>query len=176
MTIRREAKVRAGESASAAQLSAQFTSDALCDAFACPAGQDGHAKTNTAASAFASSSSLIGPFTSSPDSEGALTPSSQTSAADTMSSAFDALTHGCLRRINNSEHVDQPIVQCLQIKPMGPTAQGGERYRVVWNDTENFIQSMITQQASWVITEGHLKRGSVCRLKSYQANQIKDKM
>lgn len=90
-------------------------------------------------------------------------------------SAAEALTVGALRRINEGEQVDQPIVQCVQIKPMGENQQGGQRFRVVWNDSANFIQSMITQQSSWMVSEDKLKRGSVCRLKSYQSNLVKDK-
>jgi replication factor A1 len=41
--------------------------------------------------------------------------------------------------------VAEPILQCVQIKPMqaktGDTMS--ERYRVIFNDTENFIQSML---------------------------------
>lgn len=93
-----------------------------------------------------------------------------------MESAADALSVGSLDRINQNEQVEDPIVQCVQIKPMGNDAQkDGQRYRVVWNDSRNFIQSMITQQTSWMVNEDKLKRGSVCKLKSYQANVVKEK-
>jgi replication factor A1 len=90
--------------------------------------------------------------------------------------AVSALTHGALRRISDDEPCVDPIVQCVQIKPMAPGAQGQERYRVVWNDTVNFIQSMITQQANWIVTEGKLKKGSLCRLKQFQANMVKERL
>lgn len=90
--------------------------------------------------------------------------------------AAAALTQGALRRISDNEDVHEPIVQCVQIKPMAPGANGQERYRVVWNDSVNFIQSMITQQANWIVTEGKLKKGSVCRLKQFQANMVKERL
>lgn len=92
-----------------------------------------------------------------------------------MASAAGALSVGCLDRINQDEHVEDPVVQCVQIKPMGENTSAGQRFRVVWNDSRNFIQSMITQQISWMVTDDKLKRGSVCRLKSYQANMVKEK-
>lgn len=95
---------------------------------------------------------------------------------DAIMDAHGALTHGALRRISENEEVIEPIVQCVQIKPMAPGANGQERYRVVWNDTLNFIQSMITQQANWIVTEGKLKKGSVCKLKQFQANMVKERL
>lgn len=89
--------------------------------------------------------------------------------------AHSAITQGCLRRVFGGEDVVDPIVQCVQIKPMQSGAGGVERFRVVFNDTVNFIQSMIAQQANWVVTEGKLRKGSLCRLKQYQANSVKDK-
>jgi replication factor A1 len=90
--------------------------------------------------------------------------------------ATSALTQGALRRISDGEEVSEPVVQCVQIKPMAPGANGSERYRVVWNDSLNFIQSMITQQANWIVTEGKLKKGSICKLKQFQANMVKERL
>jgi replication factor A1 len=90
--------------------------------------------------------------------------------------AASALTLGALRRIADGEEVIEPLVQCVQIKPMAPGANGSERYRVVWNDSQNFIQSMITQQANWIVTEGKLKKGSICKLKQFQANMVKERL
>ena len=40
--------------------------------------------------------------------------------------------------------MDNPVLQCVQIKPMASkAADQPERYRVIFNDTENFIQSML---------------------------------
>ncbi|PNS20586.1 hypothetical protein CAC42_313 [Sphaceloma murrayae] len=92
-----------------------------------------------------------------------------------MADPMDVLSVGCLRRVFAGEEVIDPIVQCVQIKPMQNQANGVERYRVVFNDTHNFIQSMIAQQTNWIVTEGKLKKGSLCRLKAFQANSVKDK-
>lgn len=102
--------------------------------------------------------------------------SDDTFSSDHIMDAASALTHGALRRISDGEDVHEPIVQCVQIKPMAPGANGQERYRVVWNDSLNFIQSMITQQANWIVTEGKLKKGSICKLKQFQANMVKERL
>lgn len=39
--------------------------------------------------------------------------------------------------------VENPILQCVQIKAMETKDGGQERYRVVLNDITNFIQSML---------------------------------
>jgi len=63
-----------------------------------------------------------------------------------MGDPSSAITVGCLRKIFAGENVVDPIVQCVQIKPMQSQQNGTERYRVVFNDTQNFIQSMIAQR------------------------------
>lgn len=65
-----------------------------------------------------------------------------------MADPMEVLSVGCLRRVFAGEEVTNPIVQCVQIKPMQNQANGVERFRVVFNDTHNFIQSMIAQRRS----------------------------
>ncbi|KAF2722320.1 replication factor-a protein [Polychaeton citri CBS 116435] len=92
-----------------------------------------------------------------------------------MADAYSAVSHGALRRITSGEHVEEPILQCVQIKEMNSQPGGPQRFRVVWNDTVNFIQSMLAVQTSWIVTDGKLKKGNICRLKQFQANIVKDK-
>ena len=76
-------------------------------------------------------------------SEATLTPDSQNSEPINM--AADALTQGCLRQIcDNALSVDEPVVQCVQIKPMA-SQNGVERWRIVMSDSVNFIQGMLGQ-------------------------------
>lgn len=65
-----------------------------------------------------------------------------------MGDPFNAISHGALRSITEGQHVDSPILQCVQIKPMAQGQNGTERWRVVFNDTVNFIQGMIAQRES----------------------------
>lgn len=60
---------------------------------------------------------------------------------------MNAITQGCLRQITdeNADPVVDPIVQCVQIKPMN-SQNGAERYRVVMSDTANFMQGMLGQR------------------------------
>ncbi|KAK5114489.1 hypothetical protein LTR62_002424 [Meristemomyces frigidus] len=98
------------------------------------------------------------------------------------SDAQEALSVGSLAQINLNKNVDNPILQCVQIKPMA-SQQGQERYRVVMNDSINFIQCMLAQrkeqslklEMNGVMHDNQLKKGSICRLKQYQVNFVKDK-
>ena len=74
-----------------------------------------------------------------------LTPDSQDSFLIKMADAMSAVSVGSLSRIAGGEDVVAPVFQCLQIKPMA-SQNGQERYRVVMNDTTNFMQGMIGQR------------------------------
>lgn len=95
--------------------------------------------------------------------------------------AASKITQGALNLIfDDPEHwreqVPVPVVQCLQIKPLGAAQGGGpERYRVVLSDTNNFVQSMLATGATHVVHEGKLKKGSLVRLKELQASMVKGK-
>lgn len=52
------------------------------------------------------------------------------------------------RRIVEGEHIQEPVFQCVQVKPMTQNANGAERYRLVWSDVDNFIQSMLATRES----------------------------
>jgi hypothetical protein len=84
---------------------------------------------------------------SSPSSNGTLTPDSVDSQLANMADAASAITLGSLRQIAEQgvESLENPIVQCVQIKPMN-SPNGIERYRVVMNDTQNFMQGMLAQR------------------------------
>ena len=76
------------------------------------------------------------------------------------------------------EQFPVPIFQCLQVKPLGnqqPGGTGGERYRVVLSDMDQYVQTMLATQASHVVHDGKLVRGCIVRVKSYQANSVKGK-
>jgi replication factor A1 len=53
--------------------------------------------------------------------------------------------------------------------------QGGERYRIVLSDMDNFVQCMLATQANHVVHDGRLVKGSILRLKTYSSNQVKGK-
>lgn len=83
---------------------------------------------------------------SSQSSTGTLTPDSQQSELIRMADALSALTQGSLRQITEGSLADeQPVVQCVQIKPMN-SQNGAERFRVVMSDSINFIQGMLGQR------------------------------
>ncbi|KAI5807463.1 replication factor A 1, rfa1 [Peziza echinospora] len=86
-----------------------------------------------------------------------------------------AISIGSLRNVFSGQpgQVLPPIiVQCLQTKNLTPTPQAQERYRVVFSDTEHFVQCMLATQLNYFVKNGELERGAIVRLKSYQANQV----
>ncbi|SLM39557.1 replication factor a rfa1 [Lasallia pustulata] len=97
--------------------------------------------------------------------------------------AADAASHisqGALNAIFNagddpSSVVSEPILQCVQIKPLAGQQGAPDRYRVVFSDIVNFVQSMLATQANYIVHEGKLKKGCFVRLKSFQANSVKGK-
>lgn len=66
-----------------------------------------------------------------------------------------------------------PVLQCLQVKQMAPSAHMGDRYRLVISDGQNYVQSMLATVANHVIHDGKLTRGSFVRVKQYQPNNLK---
>ncbi|RDL37865.1 putative single-stranded DNA-binding protein 68k chain [Venustampulla echinocandica] len=91
------------------------------------------------------------------------------------------ISRGALNAIfNDPDNVARnfpvPICQCVQIKALGSTGENpSERYRLVLSDVDNFVQSMLATQANHVVHDGKLKKGSIVRLKSWQANEVKGK-
>lgn len=39
--------------------------------------------------------------------------------------------------------VQEPIVQCVQVKPLPPQPNHQERYRAVFSDVANYVQTML---------------------------------
>ncbi|KAJ5097566.1 Replication factor A protein 1 [Penicillium angulare] len=94
--------------------------------------------------------------------------------------ASDAASHvtvGALSAIfdDTKGEVREPIVQCVQIKPLPPQANNQERYRAVFSDIANYVQTMLATQANHVVTDGSLRKGCFVRLKNFQANSVKGK-
>ena len=44
--------------------------------------------------------------------------------------------------------VAQPILQCVQVKPLAGQQGNPERFRVVFSDINNFVQSMLATRKS----------------------------
>ncbi|KAI9808713.1 MAG: hypothetical protein M1825_003865 [Sarcosagium campestre] len=67
-----------------------------------------------------------------------------------------------------------PVLQCLQTKLLS-SQQGNvpDRYRVVFSDVKNFIQSVLATQANGLIQQDKLKKGCFVRLKSFQRSEVK---
>ncbi|KAK4089691.1 hypothetical protein ACCO45_006025 [Purpureocillium lilacinum] len=94
--------------------------------------------------------------------------------------AASSLSKGSLDVIFNDPDKAQkmfpvPVMQCLQIKQMAPSAQGGDRYRLVMSDGDNYVQTMLATQANHVVHENKLVRGCFCRIKQYTPNNLKGK-
>ncbi|EXJ64213.1 replication factor A1 [Cladophialophora yegresii CBS 114405] len=97
-----------------------------------------------------------------------------------MNNPADALRRidaGCLADIfaDRPGRVSNPVVQAVQIKPIA--AQGGaqERHRVIFNDTKNYVQTMLAVQENNLIEEKILRKGVLVQLLGYSANKVKAK-
>lgn len=67
-------------------------------------------------------------------------------------------------------------MQCLQIKPLAQQQPGGgERYRIVLSDMDNYVQCMLATQANHVVHDGKLVKNCILRIKSFQSNSVKGK-
>ncbi|EGR53134.1 replication factor A-like protein [Trichoderma reesei QM6a] len=94
--------------------------------------------------------------------------------------AESALSRGCIAAIFNdpdqaAKQFPVPVMQCLQIKQMAPSGQGGDRYRLVMSDGVNYVQTMLATQANHVIHDNKLERGCLTRVKQYTPNNLKGK-
>lgn len=94
------------------------------------------------------------------------------------SAALNALDKGSLIAIfsNTPGRIEQPIVQCVQVKPMSQASgEATERYRVVFSDSVNYVQTMLATTINEEIQSGRLQKGAIVQLLSYQANMVKGK-
>ncbi|KAJ5172261.1 Replication factor A protein 1 [Penicillium capsulatum] len=93
------------------------------------------------------------------------------------SDAASQVTVGALSAIfdETKPQFQEPIVQCVQVKPLPPQPNHPERYRAVFSDIANYVQTMLATQANHLVTEGGLRKGCFVRLKSFQANSVKGK-
>ncbi|KAI3398201.1 hypothetical protein diail_9678 [Diaporthe ilicicola] len=98
-----------------------------------------------------------------------------------MGDAANQITRGALNAIFNdpgraATQFPVPVLQCLQIKPLAAQQPGGgERYRIVLSDIENYVQCMLATQANHVVHDGKLVKNCIMRVKSFQSNSVKGK-
>ncbi|MCJ1429364.1 Replication factor A protein 1 [Sticta canariensis] len=87
------------------------------------------------------------------------------------------VNRGALRLIfgNPEGAAPEPVLQCVQIKPLAGQQGSVERFRVVLSDIDSFVQCMLATQVCHVVHEGKLRKGCFVRLKSFQANEVKGK-
>ncbi|KAI1013011.1 hypothetical protein LB503_001771 [Fusarium chuoi] len=84
--------------------------------------------------------------------------------------AASALSRGALDKL-----FPVPVLQCLQVKQMAPSAQGGDRFRLVMSDGQHYVQTMLATQANHVVHDNKLVRGCIARIKQYTPNNLKGK-
>ncbi|CAG8167778.1 unnamed protein product [Penicillium salamii] len=93
------------------------------------------------------------------------------------SEAASQVTIGALSGIfdQTKPQVPEPIVQCVQIKSLPAQPGQPERYRAVFSDIANYVQTMLATQVNPVVLDGSLRKGTFVKLKSFQANSVKGK-
>ncbi|CAF9909670.1 MAG: hypothetical protein GOMPHAMPRED_006836 [Gomphillus americanus] len=89
----------------------------------------------------------------------------------------EAINQGWLREKLElgSTNIEQPILQCVQIKPLGVTAEKQNRFRVVVSDTRNYVQSMLNISLNDLINNGALVRGCIVKIKQYKIATVKER-
>lgn len=75
----------------------------------------------------------------------------------------------------NLTRIPNPLVQCVQVKPLPAQAGNPDRYRVVFSDITHFVQAMLATQMNHLVTDGKLKKGCFVRLKEFNPNTVKGK-
>ncbi|KAL8710876.1 MAG: hypothetical protein Q9220_004680 [cf. Caloplaca sp. 1 TL-2023] len=93
--------------------------------------------------------------------------------ADNPASRIDQGSLSAIFDGNNT--INQPVLQCVQVKPIAGQQGGPERFRVVFSDISNFVQSMLASQVNHYVHDGKLRKGVFVRLKSFQTNTVKNK-
>jgi replication factor A1 len=88
--------------------------------------------------------------------------------------AASRVDQGSLEAIFDGQQL-QPIVQCVQVKPLAGSAPPTERFRVVFSDIKNFVQTMLATQANHHVHDGKLRKGCFVRLTGYNASFVKGK-
>ncbi|KAL8968621.1 MAG: hypothetical protein Q9183_002379 [Haloplaca sp. 2 TL-2023] len=90
--------------------------------------------------------------------------------------AASHIDQGALSAIfDGSDTMSQPVLQCVQIKPLAGQQGGPERFRVVFSDILNFVQSMLATQVNHYVHDGKLRKGVFVRLIQFQTNIVKNK-
>ncbi|KAL1899685.1 Replication factor A protein 1 [Ceratocystis pirilliformis] len=76
-----------------------------------------------------------------------------------------------------AETFGEPVVQCLQVRPMNKDggAGGNDRYRLVLSDSVNYVQCVMGVQMSHIVREGKLQPNSLLRLKTYNPSGVGNK-
>ena len=97
--------------------------------------------------------------------------------ADRKQAAYARIDQGSISAIFDEKpnRVENPVVQCVQIKPIAAQSGNPERYRVVFSDITNYVQTMLATAANHMVHSGELRRGCLVKLNAYQANSVKAK-
>jgi hypothetical protein len=89
--------------------------------------------------------------------------------------ALRRIDAGCLADIFSDRpgRVEHPVVQAVQIKPIAGQTGAQERHRVIFNDTKNYVQTMLAVQENNLVEEKILRRGVLVQLLAYASNKVK---
>ncbi|EEB08690.1 DNA replication factor A subunit Ssb1 [Schizosaccharomyces japonicus yFS275] len=93
----------------------------------------------------------------------------------------DRLSVGSLNKINTtsdpSEFPANPVLQVLTVKELNsnPTSGAPKRYRVVFSDSQNYAQSMLSTQLNHLVMENKLVKGAFVQLTQFTVNVMKER-
>ncbi|KAF2455333.1 hypothetical protein BDY21DRAFT_380847 [Lineolata rhizophorae] len=87
-----------------------------------------------------------------------------------------AITRGSVKSIIlQTNAVKNPILQCVQIKPMKLETGEIDRWRVVLSDIDNYVQTMLATHLSHIVTSGTLRKNNIVRLREFLPHVAKGK-
>ena len=89
-----------------------------------------------------------------------------------------SLTNGAvLSLVNETQEAStfHPVMQILDIKKIGASGTGGDRYRVIISDGKHFAQSMVTTHLNELIETNQLQKHAVVKLTEYICNNVQNR-
>ncbi|KAI5303743.1 Replication factor A protein 1 [Ascosphaera pollenicola] len=92
-----------------------------------------------------------------------------------MASPESQISKGSLRAMweGGPDKVDEPVVQVLQVKQLASAPGTDVKFRVVFSDTVNYIQSMLVTGLNHLVTSEKLRVGCFVSLKSYTPKTLR---
>lgn len=78
--------------------------------------------------------------------------------------------------IEKSTDVVNPVLQITDVKLVGRSQQGVDRYRVLLSDAIHFHQGMLATQKNHLVVDKIAKKGTIVKLTQFVVSTIQDRL